>query len=390
MLSQYRALLARARARLLVCACALAWIAFTSYALALILAVHAATRSFSVAGAAVAAFSVGSGLGAPARGRLIDSRGPASLAIFAAAHTGVAAGLAVACALRAPSSIVLALSALAGVSVPPVIATARMLWADVAGAELTRAAHALNASLADAAQLLSPGLIAGLAALFAPSLALGVVIAAAGVAGMLVAAVGRQRSPSRRASRRRFWGVMADSAGLRTLVSCHIAGGLWTGAFEVTLTSLAAGRGSAELAAIPLGLAALGGIAGSLWVGSRSASRPAAVRYLGGSVAVAVVLPLTLIEPSLATVTGIALLAGAGYGVLNAALFELLDHAVSSDRAVEAFTWLTLGQAAGTAAGAAIGGALAQRASVDALAVVCVSAGAAAGIALIRRGSLGV
>jgi hypothetical protein len=69
MLSQYRALLARGGARPLLLACALGWLAFTSYALAIILAVHAAGHSFGVAGAAVAAFAAGSGLAAPSSRR---------------------------------------------------------------------------------------------------------------------------------------------------------------------------------------------------------------------------------------------------------------------------------------------------------------------------------
>jgi hypothetical protein len=387
MLSQYRALLARGRARPLVLACALAWVAFTGYALAIILAVHAATGSFSAAGGAVAAFSAGSGLAAPARGRFIDTRGARSLGVFAVAHGGTAAGLVAACALHASTWILVVMAALAGALAPPLIATARMLWADVAGPALSRPAHALNASLADMAQLLSPGVVAGLAALLAPSLALAVLITGAAVAGVLIAAVGRHHPPQRKSPSRPFWGVVTQSCGLRTLVACDVAAGLWTGGLEVALTSLASRQGSAELAAIPLAAAALGGILASLWVGSRSASAPAASRYVGGSIAVAVVLPLLAIEPALATVAGIAVLAGAGYGILGAALFELLDHVVSGDRAVEAFTWLTTGQAAGTAAGAAAAGALAQHGTSDAFALVAACAVLAAIIAVVRRWS---
>ncbi len=228
-----------------------------------------------------------------------------------------------------------------------------MLWADVAGPGLARSAHALNASLADAAQLLSPGLTAGLAAVFAPSLALAVLVAGASVGGVLVAGSARHRRPAAgREPTRRFWGALSESPGLRTLVACDVAGGLWVGGLEVAVTALASRHGGAGLAAIPLSAAAVGGILASLWVGSRPVSPSPAGRYVGGSVAVGAVLPLALIRLSLATVTAVLLLAGAGYGVLGAALFELLDQVVSADRAVEAFTWLTSGQAAGTAAGA--------------------------------------
>lgn len=50
MLSSYRALLARGGAAQLAFACALGWLSYTGYSLAIILAVHAATGSFAVAG----------------------------------------------------------------------------------------------------------------------------------------------------------------------------------------------------------------------------------------------------------------------------------------------------------------------------------------------------
>jgi hypothetical protein len=62
---------------------------------------------------------------------------------------------------------------------------------------------------------------------------------------------------------------------------------------------------------------------------------------------------------------------------------------VSADRAVEAFTWLTTGQAAGTAAGAAAVGALAQAGAVAGLGLVAAAPAAAAAIACARRRSLG-
>ena len=388
MLSQYRALLVRPRARRLLLGCLLGWLAFTSYALAIILAVHAATGSFRAAGGAVAAFSAGSGLLASARGRFIDNHGARAVAGFALAHACAAAGLIAACGLHLSAVILVMISAVAGALAPPLIATARMLWAEIAGPGLARPAHALNASLADVAQLVSPGLTGGLAALAGAGLALAVLVTAATVAGVIVAFLGDGLAPVRRPPRRRLWGVLSESPGLRTLVACDVAAGLWSGGLEVSLTALAARHGGAELAAIPLVAAALGGILASLSVGSRSGSPPAGTRYVSGALIVAVALPLMLVHPSLGAVTAIALIAGAGYGILGAALFELLDHVVSTDHAVEAFTWLTTGQAAGTAAGAAIAGALTQRASAGGFISVAICGAAAALITVLRRDSL--
>lgn len=374
MFSLYRALLARPAARPLAVACALAWLAFTSYGLAIILVVHAATRSFGLAGAAVAAFSAGSGLAAPARGRFIDRQGPQGLVLFTAAHCCAASALVVACVLHAPAAAVLSAAAVAGCVAPPLIATARTMWTRIAAPDLIKSAHALNASLADAAQLLSPALTGALAAALAPSLALAVLIVGATLAGVVIALTGRGRrlgDALASAPRGRLLGVIAESPGLRTLVACDVAGGLWAGGLEVSVTALAARHGAAELAALPLSAMAVGGTVASLWVGSRSRLPSADARYLGGSLLVGATLPLAIVGPSVARVTCIAVVVGAGYGVLGVALFELLDHVVAPERAVEAFTWLTTGQAAGSAAGAAVAGALVHgRATVTFLSLI--------------------
>ncbi|HTU85795.1 MAG TPA: hypothetical protein VMF57_09495 [Solirubrobacteraceae bacterium] len=100
--------------------------------LAIILAVHACTHSFGVAGGAVAAFSAGSGLAAPARGRRIDRRGPGCLSLFVVAHGCALAALILECALHAPPVALLGTCAIAGALTPPLIATARATWPEVA------------------------------------------------------------------------------------------------------------------------------------------------------------------------------------------------------------------------------------------------------------------
>jgi hypothetical protein len=54
MLSSYRALLGRAGARRLVVACAVSWLSYGGYELAVVLTVQNTTRSFALAGVAVA------------------------------------------------------------------------------------------------------------------------------------------------------------------------------------------------------------------------------------------------------------------------------------------------------------------------------------------------
>jgi hypothetical protein len=103
---------------------------------------------------------------------------------------------------------------------------------------------------------------------------------------------------------------------------------------------------------------------------------------------IAVVLPLCLAAPSLAGITVVLVVAGAGYGLQTVALFELLDDVVASDRSVEALTWLTTCQGAGLAAGAAGAGQLASGGTSEMLLLVAAPGIVAAGVALRRRTTL--
>jgi len=77
-------------------ACAAGWLSFSSYGLAIVLAVRAVTGSFQLAGAASALFAAGSASLAPARGRTVDRLGWPALAGLAGLHTGAMAVLAAA------------------------------------------------------------------------------------------------------------------------------------------------------------------------------------------------------------------------------------------------------------------------------------------------------
>ncbi|MDA0159094.1 MFS transporter [Solirubrobacter ginsenosidimutans] len=389
MATPYRALLARPGAIRLAAGCALGWLSFTSYALAIVLATEGATGSFAVAGAAVAAFAAASAALAPVRGRLVDRRGARALLVLAPLHAAGLVLVIVGCAGPAWAPVVA--SGLAGAVVPPVIATARAAWVEVAGPELTPTAHALNAALGDVAAVAGPALTGATAALLGPLVALAAVIPGAATAALLVAltAPDSSRETQPPSSPHRFWGVLGESPGLRTLAVCDGVLGLAFGALDVAVPALAREADATGAAGVPLAAFALGSVACTLWVGATRRHAPAA-RYLLGTFVVAVALPLCLVFASLLGVTAVLVFAGAGFGLLNVALFELLDGVAAADRAVEALTWLTSAQGAGLAAGAAIGGLLAHRGAHDALFLVAAPTLLTAAIAWGRRAGLRV
>lgn len=387
-MSSYLALLARPGARAVALSCALGWLSFSSYGLAIVLAVHSASGSFAVAGAAIGAFSAGAALLAPARGRFVDRRGPRAVAFFALPHATALALLVAGCAASHSAPLLVASAALSGACVPPLIATARSLWPAVAGPSLARTGHAFNAVLGNLAQVAGPALTGALAALASPLVALGVLVPGAAAGALLLARAAppplerRSVPPS---AKSRLLGLLRDSAGLRVLVACELALGLTLGAVEVAAPVIAARAGSAPLAALPLALFAVGSVALSLWSGSGRARATAGARYLAGIVVLAAVLPVCVVVPTLTGISGVLLVGGAGFGLLTVALFELLDEVVDAARAVEALTWLTTAQGAGMAAGAAAAGVLAEGGATRVLVLAALAAVVAALVACGRR-----
>jgi MFS family permease len=396
-MSVYSALLARRGARALALACALGWMTFASVGLAIVLLVTHRTGSFGAAGAAVAAYSLGAGVLAPLRGRLVDARGAPVLVAF-----GFANAIGLLLLLAVPRGVATVLAAgLAGAVAPPLIATARSVWPVVAGPELTRAAHALNALIGDVASVLGPVATGGLAAWLDPPAAL-VVLAFGPFAGtVIVARLGVPREavggeagvgealgtpPHEVAAGHGALGVLRASAGLRTVMLVDLWLGVAIGAVDVAAPALADQEGAPELAAIPLAAFAAGSVVASLWAGQAGSSPQR--RFVFGCGALAVVLGATAFVSSVATLALVLVLAGAAYGVLNVALFELLDVIVPARNAVEALTWLTTAGGFGIAIGAAVAGRLAADSPESALLLTAVATLPGAILAFARRRSL--
>ena len=390
MLSSYRALLGRAGARPLMIACAVSWLSYSGYGLAVVLTVQHTTRSFALAGVAVAVQSLGAGALAPFRGRLVDRRGSRALRHLAAGHVLAGAALLAGCASGRHALLLLG-AALLGASSPPLIATARSLWTDIAGPQLAHTGHALNAALSDAAQVGSPALVAAVSLVISPTVALGILVLGVPVAAVLMSNEALMlKDPPRSTSRtgRDVWGVLRGSAGLRTLMASDLMTGAWLAGLEIAVTAVAASKGLAELGAVPLVASALGSIGMSLSAGGRPLPGVPAQRYLAGALVVAAALPMTLLASAIGEIAAVLFVVGAGVGLLNVALFELLDVVSPNDRRTEAFTWLTSASATGSALGASVSGRLAQVNVTASLLLVIAVAFLGLGIAVAWRRTL--
>jgi len=384
-MSRYRALQRRRGARALTAASLLAWFAPASLPLALVVAVRHSTGSMTVAGAAVGAFAAGAGLLAPLRGRLVDRRGGRGLATITAGYSVSMIVLAASTALRWDAGVSIAAAAAAGALAPPLVATSRALWGPVAGTELERTGHALNAALGDASIILGPLVAGALAAGVDPALSLAVPTLGPAAAAAMLGAVGipaGARSAGTPAS------VLRESAGLRTLALTVLPTWCVLGGLEVAGPGVAIQAGHPQLAAVPLAAFGAGSVLASIWVGASGRARAAGDRYVAGSVLLALALAPLLITGSLTSLCLVVALAGLAFGILNVAMLQLLDRVVPQQNAVEALTWLTSVQGMGVAGGSALAGVLAAHSASRALAVLALVAPLPAMLAVGRRRTL--
>lgn len=382
----YRVLLARGRTRRLVAALSAAWLSFGMVGLAIFLAAHRESGSYEIAGVSVAAFSVGSGVLAPLRGRVLDRHGARRwLPSFA---VGYAAGLLAFAGFVAAGSrswVLPACAAVAGAMAPPLIASLRALWPRVVEQTLLRRAYALTSVVGDIGLVVAPAL-GGLLFVVAPWLPL-VLCAASAIAAAVV--VARASDHLARSEPRTASGSFSMSR-LRLLLVVEVALGGALGLLEVAVPAAATRWGDTTYSGFLLGAFALGSVAGGIWFGRRDWNACPERRYLIATLALALALAPLAAATSAATLAPLLIIAGLGYGPATVSLFEDLDT-VAPSHATEALTWITTAGAAGTAAGSAASGLATARLGLWAPFVsASLVLAAAAAVGLFWHGRRGV
>lgn len=363
--------------------------------LALVLFLRAETGSFAVAGAVVGALALGSGLGAPVGGRLVDRLGARVMAVLAGLHAGGLLGLLALGSLGAPTLALVAVGLLTGLALPPVSSVMRVLYPRLLGDDpvLIQGAFALDSVLTEMIFILGPLLVAALVVLLDPGAAL-VVSAVAVVAGTLaflvslpVASPEEQRGP-----RSGLRGVGALRApGIQTLVLSMLPVGFAFGAVEVALPAFADSEGQPELAGLLLAVWSIGSAVGGLAYGARPRRASLGRVHLQ----VALLLPVGLLPVALAGSPAVMALlvipAGLFIAPLIATRNELAGRVAPAGAETEAYTWPLTALVAGLALGAAASGAIVD-ASGWRNAVLAGAAAAAVGavVSVARRRTLEV
>jgi predicted MFS family arabinose efflux permease len=361
--------------------------------LAILLFVREVTGSFASAGLCAGALALGSAVGAPLQGRLIDRRGVWTLLPLAAVH---AAGLLVVWAAGqadAPTATLAAASLVTGAATPPVSSVLRSRWpfllADTP--ELIPGAFALDSVMIELIFVTGPLLTTAVVATVGPQYAL-IVSAAAALAGVLILLAGLRGSPGpgRTAEDARPRGLGALAApGLRTLVFASLPVGFSLGTIEVVLPAFSAQEGAAELAGVLLAVwSGASGVAGLLW-GARGANIPLLEAHLRLAWLLPVAIAPLMLATSPAMMVALAVLAGLPIAPLIASRNQLVERVALPGTATEAFTWPLTALVAGVALGAAAAGTVIEASSWIGGVAVAIGVGVAGATVLAaRRGTL--
>jgi MFS family permease len=351
----YAALLRLPAARRLVYALTGACVSFGMVPLAVLLTVQRATDSYPTGGIAAACFALTAGVSAPLRGRLVDRRGmrrwlPAMALAFAAATLALDAGA----LASAPAWLLVVLAGVAGVTAPPLFASARSLWPRAVDQSLVRRGYAVTSLIADLGQIAGPAL-AGVLFLLADWPALAVCAVTAVVSGILLV-----RGPEAPASHERPTPMprLRETPKLAGLLAVSVLFGAAIGLVQVGVPAVADLWGSSWLAGPLLAAFAGGSVAGAIWFGSRRWRRPVLERYLLCALALGLLIAPVALATSTAAMAPLLVVAGLAYGPLMVSTFESLD-VLAPGGGAEALTWVTTAEAGGWAAGSAVASVLA-------------------------------
>lgn len=327
-------------------------------ALAIVLMLRGNGYSYAAAGLVTSAHQVGVGLGAPVQGRLADRLGQTRVlvpdAVLYATGTATLAWLV---ARGAAVAVLVVVTALSGLFLPPVTACSRVLLSRLFPSGRAReTAFAVSSIAVELGFVLGPLAAAAISARVGGSAA---VVTAGAIA--MVGALGYAATPAARVVPVRVHAIGAGGAlrspGVRVMVLAFGCMAIVFGVIDIVVPAvaeLAGARGSAGglLAAI-----AGGSLLGGLVYGARS--WPGTLDQRLRVLVVVLALGLALLPQALGSlpVFGVALfLGGLFLAPTTICAFQLIDDLALAGTQTEAQSWTQSAVVFGVAAGAALSG----------------------------------
>jgi MFS family permease len=358
-------------------------------ALAIVLYLREQTGSFAIAGAVSGSLALGSAVGAPVQGRLVDRIGARRVLVPLACVHALSLGAIVGFAeLGVPAAILLVCGFIGGFAVPPTSSVLRSMWTDLLEPRLHQAAYALDSTLIEVVFISGPLLTAVIAAVTSPAGAL-IVSAVAVVVGTTVFTAlppTQHVEPEHEHHSGGLLGALA-SPGVRTLVVISLPTGIGLGMLEVGIPAFSRAEGAAAAAGVLLALWSFGSLVGGLLYGTL----PRPWGLFRTHLIVGALMPLTLlplaVAPSVWVMGLLVLPAGCCIAPLLATRNELVGGVAPPGMRTEAYTWPITAFVGGIAIGAALCGMIVEGPGWRTAFVIaaCVAAGGAILAFLARR-----
>lgn len=373
-------LLRRPYAPRLVASNLLVRLAAGAVALALVLFLEEARGSFGVAGTVAGTFALGTALGSPIVGRLIDRHGQ-SRVLLATAALHASGLLLVLAASTAPAAVLMALGFVAGASRPPLPACMRSLWLQMLSDEADqRLSYRLESILLEVGFIAGPVVTGLLVAFVSPASAL----VAAALFSALPTVVFALSPPCRqsrgRPTRRGIAGALR-SRGLAAILAARIAMGVSIGCVQVGAAAFSASRGRPGASGAMLSAFAVGSLIGGILVKTGSSRSDVDAMYVRLSVWFGVCLLPLVAAPGIASSLVLFAIAGLCLAPLNAVVYELTDRLAVPGTETEARIWTSTAVAAGSALGSATGGWITDLVAARGAFALAAGAGALAALA---------
>lgn len=318
------------------------------YSLGLLMHVEHTQGNYTSAGIVLAAFSVGMAIAGPVVSRQLSRFG--STPVLLITLTISSAAFAVLAAVPLPLPGVMALAAIGGAAMPPVIPTVRTLYPVLAPQRMLTALFSFDAALQELIWVFGPVLITLLVAWTGTSTALLVVVGIQVSGGLLFALSKQVRRLVIPPATRKLGRVLQNPS----VVLMMVASMLMIGSFAAIEAAVVAtfGEGSVN-AGIVLAISSIGSLLGGLLAGNRQLTRwSMTLRLL-------VVVSGFAIATATSGFVGLAValfIAGLGIAPALAAVSSVIARAVDFSDTAEAFGWIGTGQLLGTSIGSALAG----------------------------------
>jgi predicted MFS family arabinose efflux permease len=332
-------------------------LAYAMSSLAIYFQVESITQSVAVAGLAV---GLSAGLGAMTagpRGLIVDRFGQ-TRPLFAFVPAFALSSLLLAVVAK-DAATAIGLSALMGLTAPPINISIRPLWIDIVGLARVRMAYSVDTAFHNMVMLLGPVIATLVALRISPAVAVGAVGVSMLAGGLLLAVNAHSRAwvPEPKLPGEKG---MLRSPAMRLLAVEGVCLGLAFGFITIGIPSLATVSGQDGLAGPTMAAMGVGAIIGSLWAGAKAKDIAPAHGLRAASILLALaLLPLGLV-PIGPWMMLVVLVAWMFLGPAEVFYLEVVDIVRPRGTAVAALGSLWMIEGAAMAVGNAVGGWVAE------------------------------